>query len=177
MDIPGPGKYNIQGRPGLNSPRYTMRPKCLKKILVHPQSPGPGEYSSVINFNSEGKYPLSNISNAKTISFGKNSSSRMFYKINDVPGPGTYKIKGLFGTNFISKYNSGRLISIHKKLAAQKSYMDYTPGPGTYSSFSEFGTPTWESTKKRKIKKIKKKILSSNEFDKSYNELSNTNKI
>ena len=55
--------------------------------------------------------------------------------------------------------------------------MDYTPGPGTYSSFSEFGTPTWESTKKRKIKKIKKKILSSNEFDKSYNELSNTNKI
>ena len=177
MDIPGPGKYNIQGRPGLNSPRYTMRPKCLKKILAHPQSPGPGEYSSVINFNSEGKYPLSNISNAKTISFGKNSSSRMFYKINDVPGPGTYKIKGLFGTNFISKYNSGRLISIHKKLAAQKSYMDYTPGPGTYSSFSEFGTPTWESTKKRKKKKIKKKILSSNEFDKSCNELSNTNKI
>jgi hypothetical protein len=174
MDIPGPGKYNLQGRPGIDSPRYTMRPKCLKKIISHPLSPGPGDYSSVINFNSEGRYPLSNIANTKTISFGKNSAPRIFYRINDVPGPGTYKIKGLFGSNFNSKYNSGRLISIHKKLDTKKSNYDYTPGPGTYSSFSEFGMPTWESIKKRKSKKIRKQILSANGFDNSKSNIEST---
>ena len=174
MDIPGPGKYNLQGRPGIDSPRYTMRPKCLKKIISHPLSPGPGDYSSVINFNSEGRYPLSNIANTKTISFGKNSAPRIFYRINDVPGPGTYKIKGLFGSNFNSKYDSGRLISIHKKLDTKKSNYDYTPGPGTYSSFSEFGMPTWESIKKRKSKKIRKQILSANGFDNSKSNIEST---
>ena len=113
--IPGPGKYNVRKGPGLNSPKFTMRQKLGKVINTRPLSPGPGQYSPVININSEGKYPLSKISNVHTINFGNNRTRRFFYKINNVPGPGTYKLKGLLGINFVSKYNSGKLISIHRK--------------------------------------------------------------
>ena len=165
LSIPGPGKYNVVGRPGINSPKYTMRPKCLKKVNKdRALSPGPGEYSSVVKINSEGKCPLSKIANVRTINFGNNKARRFFYKINNVPGPGAYKLKSLLGINFISKYNSGKLISIHKKILAKKK-LDDTPGPGTYSSFSEFGIPSWENDKtiksnRNKMKLIRKKILS-----------------
>ena len=165
LSVPGPGKYNVVGKPGLNSPKYTMRPKCLKKFLSRPQSPGPGNYSPVVNINSEGKYPISGMNNVHTINFGNNKARRFFYKINGVPGPGMYKLKGLFGINYNSKYNSGKLISIHKKLLAKKYKFDDTPGPGTYSVFSEFGTPSLqmnETIKRNTIKKIRKKILSAN---------------
>ena len=159
--IPGPGKYNVRKGPGLNSPKFTMRQKLGKVINTRPLSPGPGQYSPVININSEGKYPLSKISNVQTINFGNNRTRRFFYKINNVPGPGTYKLKGLLGINFVSKYNSGKLISIHRKYETKK-IIDSTPGPGSYSSFSEFGIPSLErheTTKNIKIKKIRKKIL------------------
>ena len=159
--IPGPGKYNVRKDPGLNSPKFTMRQKLGKVINTRPLSPGPGQYSPVININSEGKYPLSKISNVHTINFGNNRTRRFFYKINNVPGPGTYKLKGLLGINFVSKYNSGKLISIHRKYETKK-IIDSTPGPGSYSSFSEFGIPSLErheTTKNIKIKKIRKKIL------------------
>ena len=159
--IPGPGKYNVRKGPGLNSPKFTMRQKLGKVINTRPLSPGPGQYSPVININSEGKYPLSKISNVHTINFGNNRTRRFFYKINNVPGPGTYKLKGLLGINFVSKYNSGKLISIHRKYETKK-IIDSTPGPGSYSSFSEFGIPSLErheTTKNIKIKKIRKKIL------------------
>ena len=160
--IPGPGKYNIRKGPGLNSPKFTIRAKCGKNINTRPLSPGPGQYSPVINFNSEGKYPLSKISNVHTINFGNNRTRRFFYKINNVPGPGSYKLKGLFGINFISKYNSGKLISFPRKYETKK-ILDSTPGPGSYKSFSEFGNPSieirHENNKNNKIKKIKKKIL------------------
>jgi hypothetical protein len=168
FDIPGPGKYNVRRGPGLNSPKYTMRPKCLRKILDSANSPGPGNYSTVVHINSEGKYPLSGIQNIKSITFGKNKANRFVYKNNDVPGPGMYKLKSLLGINYISKYNSGKLISIHKKLLNRKNILDMTPGPGSYSSFSEFGTPRWETHKtlrNDRIKKIKRKILSANTND------------
>ncbi len=68
------------------------------------------------------------------------------------------------GINYVSKYNSGKLISIHKKILAKKRFDD-TPGPGTYSSFSEFGIPSWENNQtiksnRNKMKIIRKKILS-----------------
>ena len=176
LDIPGPGKYNITGRAGLNSPKYTMRPKCIKKIIDSNKSPGPGKYSSVINFNSEGKYPSSRISNVNTICFGKSKSRRFYYRINNVPGPGTYKLKSLLGINYNSKYNSGKLISLHCKIKDKKTDLDCTPGPGSYSSLSEFGTSTLENFRSKKMKKIKKKILSANGNDK-VNESCKNNKI
>lgn len=165
LSIPGPGKYNLVGRPGLNSPKYTMRPKCVKKNINNSLSPGPANYSTVVNFNSEGKYPLSGMSNVHTINFGSNRTRRFFYKVNNIPGPGSYKIKGLFGKNFISKFKSGNFISIHKKLLSKKNDSDETPGPGAYSSFSEFGIPSLNTHKTLNVCdkiRIRKKILSAN---------------
>ena len=163
FDIPGPGKYNIVAKPGFNSPKYTMRPKCEKNIFLKNRilSPGPGEYSTIVHINSEGKYPLSGMPNVKTINFGSRRAKRFIYKYNDNPGPGMYKNKSLFGVNYNSKYNSGKFISIHKKIKYTNK-VDDTPGPGTYSSFSEFGMPAFdtESTfRKSRMKKIKKIIL------------------
>lgn len=161
LDIPGPANYNIIGRPGLNSPKYSIRGKCLNSSYYDKKdnnSPGPGEYKSVVHINSKGKYPLSKIPNIKSISFGKSHSKRFIYKYNEVPGPGSYKYKGLFGINFNSKYNSGKLLSILPKFK-NTTIFDNTPGPGTYSSFSEFGTPSVNKSFKITRNKLKKKLL------------------
>ena len=173
LDIPGPGKYNIISKPGCNSPKYTMRPSCKKNNIFNKRisSPGPGQYSTIVHINSEGKYPLSAIPNVKTINFGNYRAKRFKYKSNDIPGPGQYKNKSLFGINYNSKYKSGKFISIHKKIKYINKVED-TPGPGSYSSFSEFGMPNWdtESTfRKSKIKRIKKRILSAEKLENSKN--------
>ena len=142
-DIPGPGKYNITKDPGKDSPKCLIHEKCGTKIFLNNliNSPGPGEYTPKIRINSEGKYPVSNISNVKSTNFGIDKSKRYYLKGNDIPGPGTYKIKGLMGINFNSKYKSVKLITMHKKL--KKIYSrDNFPGPGSYSNFSEFGLLT-----------------------------------
>ena len=142
-DIPGPGKYNLFRRPGEDSPHYSMHEKCTSKSYINKltSNPGPGQYTPLVSINSEGKYPISKISNIKTTHFGIGKSKRFIFKINNVPGPGSYKIKGLMGINYNSKYNSGKLISIHKKFR-KKDTRDNYPGPGSYSSFSEFGILT-----------------------------------
>ena len=171
LDIPGPGKYNIVSKPGLNSPKYTIRPKCEKSNFFNNRtlSPGPGHYSTIVHMNSEGKYPLSGIPNVKKINLGNRRAKRFIYKINDIPGPGMYKNKSLFGINYNSKYNSGKFFSIHKKIKYVNK-IDDTPGPGAYSSFSEFGIPNWDTEntfRNYKMKKIKKRILSSGKIEDS----------
>ena len=173
-DIPGPGKYNVLREPGEDSPHYSIHEKCNSKSFSNKlfNNPGPGEYTPLISINSEGKYPISKISNIKSTHFGNDKSKRFYYKLNNVPGPGSYKIKGLMGVNFNSKYKSVNLISMHKKF--KKKDRDNYPGPGSYSSFSEFGilTPRTDSTiyplklgNSIKLSPIKKK-----ENDKSMNE-------
>ena len=180
LDIPGPGKYNIISKPGCNSPKYTMRPKCEKKnnfFKKRATSPGPGDYHTIVHINSEGRYPLSAIKNVTTINFGNYKGKRFKYKINDTPGPGMYKNKSLFGFNYNSKYTSGKFITIHKKIKFKNKVED-TPGPGSYSSFSEFGILNWDTDstlRKSNIKKIKKRILSSGKFENSKNNI--TSKI
>ena len=138
-DIPGPGKYNLFREPGEDSPSYSMHEKCGSNSFINKlmKNPGPGEYSPLLSINSEGKYPISKISNVNSTNFGFNKTKRFFYKINNLPGPGSYRIKGLMGVNFNSKYKSVKLISMHKKLK-KKDARDNYPGPGAYSSFSEF---------------------------------------
>ena len=138
-DIPGPGKYNLFREPGEDSPSYSIHEKCGSNSFINKlmKNPGPGEYSPLLSINSEGKYPISKISNVNSTNFGSNKTKRFFYKINNLPGPGSYRIKGLMGVNFNSKYKSVKLISMHKKLK-KKDARDNYPGPGAYSSFSEF---------------------------------------
>ena len=43
------------------------------------------------------------------------------------------------GSIYNSKFRSGHLISMHKKLKIINGYKDNTPGPGAYQHFSQFG--------------------------------------
>jgi len=139
-DIPGPGKYNVSKELGEDSPRYTMHEKLKSNSFINKvmNNPGPGEYSPMVSINTKGKYPISRISNIKSLNFGLDKTKRFFYKKNDFPGPGSYRLKDLMGVNFNSKYKSVKLISLHKKIK-KKDTRDNYPGPGSYSTFGEFG--------------------------------------
>ena len=45
----------------------------------------------------------------------------------------------MLGKIYNSKYRSGPLIEMHRKLRLTNGYKDNTPGPGSYLHFSEFG--------------------------------------
>lgn len=78
-NVPGPGKYNVIKELGADAPKYTLHSICgergwLNKNIV--KNPGPGTYQPIVRINSEGKYPLSNISNIKVSNFGLSKSDR-----------------------------------------------------------------------------------------------------
>lgn len=78
MNVPGPGKYNVVKPTGSQSPKYTCRPLCGDPQWTnrHMPNPGPGTYTPRIRINTEGKYPISRISNIKVNNFGIDSSDR-----------------------------------------------------------------------------------------------------
>ena len=77
-NVPGPAKYNVIKTIGNNSPYYTLHIICgeTQWINRHMKNPGPGTYSPVVRINSEGKYPVSQISNIKANNFGLDKSDR-----------------------------------------------------------------------------------------------------
>ena len=66
-NVPGPAKYNVIKTIGNNSPYYTLHIICgeTQWINRHMKNPGPGTYTPKVRINSEGKYPISQISNIK----------------------------------------------------------------------------------------------------------------
>lgn len=141
-NVPGPAKYNVIKTTGSESPYYTLHIKCGYDKWVNRKmnNPGPGTYEPVVRINSEGKYPLSKISNIKANNFGIAKEDRWRgYKGNGVPGPNAYKAdKTLMGDIYNSKYQSGPLITMASHLPKFGYKNDY-PGPGYYLKFSEFG--------------------------------------
>ena len=79
--IPGPGKYNIMKKLGDDAPKFSLYGKCGDRGWTNKnmKTPAPGTYKPVIRINSEGKYPLSTVSNIKTPNFGLSHSSRFGY--------------------------------------------------------------------------------------------------
>ena len=77
-NVPGPAKYNVIKTIGNNSPYYTLHIICgeTQWINRHMKNPGPGTYSPVVRINSEGKYPVSQISNIKANNFGLDKTDR-----------------------------------------------------------------------------------------------------
>ena len=77
-NVPGPAKYNVIKKIGNNSPYYTLHIICgeTQWINRHMKNPGPGAYSPVVRINSEGKYPVSQISNIKANNFGLDKTDR-----------------------------------------------------------------------------------------------------
>ena len=76
-NVPGPAKYNILKQFGYNSPKYTLHgtknENWTNNIM---KNPGPGAYSPVIKINKNGRYPISEISNVKSVCFGRDKSNR-----------------------------------------------------------------------------------------------------
>ena len=77
-NVPGPGKYNVIKELGSDAPKYTLHSICGERgwINKNMNNPGPGSYQPVVRINSEGKYPVSNISNIKANNFGLSHSDR-----------------------------------------------------------------------------------------------------
>ena len=80
-NIPGPGKYNVIKELGADAPKYSLHEKCGDKGWTNKymNNPGPGTYQPIIRINSEGKYPLSTISNIKVSNFGLSHTNRWNY--------------------------------------------------------------------------------------------------
>ena len=55
-----------------------MRPKCGERNWTNKNMnyPPPGTYNPVVKINSQGKYPLSTISNIKSYNFGLSQTYR-----------------------------------------------------------------------------------------------------
>ena len=77
-NVPGPAKYNVIKTIGNNSPYYTLHIICgeTQWINRHMKNPGPGTYTPKVRINSQGKYPISQISNIKANNFGLDKSDR-----------------------------------------------------------------------------------------------------
>jgi hypothetical protein len=78
MNVPGPAKYEVLKTTGHESPYYTLHIICgeTQWINRHMKNPGPGAYTPLVRINSEGKYPVSKISNIKANNFGLDKSDR-----------------------------------------------------------------------------------------------------
>jgi hypothetical protein len=77
-NVPGPGKYNVIKELGADAPKYSLHTICGERgwINRHMNNPAPGTYSPVVRINSEGKYPVSSISNIKRYNFGISQTDR-----------------------------------------------------------------------------------------------------
>ena len=80
-NIPGPGKYNVIRELGADAPKYSLHTICGERgwINKYMNNPAPGAYSPVVRINSEGKYPVSSISNIQCHNFGISQTNRWSY--------------------------------------------------------------------------------------------------
>ena len=157
-NVPGPAKYNVLKTTGSEMPYYTLHINCgdLGWTNKFMNNPGPGSYQPVVRINSEGKYPVSQISNIKANNFGLSKNNRWkSYRGNGVPGPNAYKSDTLMGTIYNSKYRSGHLITMSSNLPKYGYKNDY-PGPGSYLKFSEFGILVPKNYRGRGLSESKK---------------------
>ena len=115
---PGPGRYEIRKEKDLKVPSSIFGHE--KKFFSSKEAlytPGPGQYSGNIN--------TTNIHHPK-YSFGK--EKRVTDKINENPGPGTYKHYNYTG-------NEGKKISIGLRFKSRSS-SEFIPGPGQYVTYN-----------------------------------------
>ena len=77
-NVPGPAKYNVIRELGADAPKYSLHTICGERGWTNKymNNPAPGTYSPVVRINSEGKYPVSQISNIKRYNFGISHTNR-----------------------------------------------------------------------------------------------------
>ena len=115
--------------------------------------------------------------NIHSMFFGKNPNDRFSYRnlLHDVnvPGPGNYNQKSLFGKVFNSRYKSNNAYTFSHKIKYIDSRENY-PGPGSYNNFSEFSTYEVDYGSCKSSKKIHK-CSSENNIVKRINVISKNN--
>ena len=114
---PGPGKYEIRKEKDLKVPSSIFGHE--KKFFSSKEAdlvPGPGQYN--------GNIATTNIHHPK-YSFGR--EKRVTDKINENPGPGTYK-------HLIYTGNEGKRISMGLKYKSRST--EHLPGPGQYVTYN-----------------------------------------
>ena len=156
-NIPGPGQYSILKPFGSNGKKFSIYSKILNKHLNN--YPGPGKYKNILGISTKGIYPISDMRNIHSMFFGKNPNDRFSYRnlLHDVnvPGPGNYNQKSLFGKVFNSRYKSNNAYTFSHKIKYIDSRENY-PGPGSYNNFSEFSTYEVDYGSSKSSKKIHK---------------------
>ena len=114
---PGPGKYEIRKEKDLKVPSNIFgREKKFFSSKEADLVPGPGQYN--------GNIATTNIHHPK-YSFGR--EKRVTDKINENPGPGTYK-------HLIYTGNEGKRISMGLKYKSRST--EHLPGPGQYVTYN-----------------------------------------
>ena len=114
---PGPGKYEIRKEKDLKVPSSIFgREKKFFSSKEADLVPGPGQYN--------GNIATTNIHHPK-YSFGR--EKRVTDKINENPGPGTYK-------HLIYTGNEGKRISMGLKYKSRST--EHLPGPGQYVTYN-----------------------------------------
>ena len=173
-NIPGPGKYNVIRELGADAPKYTLHSICGNTGWTNKymKNPAPGAYDAVVRINTEGRYPVSNISNIKVSNFGLSHTDRFKYYDNKTPAPNAYKCKDLTGLNFNSKYRSSKMISMSQRFPSHDSREKY-PGPGSYLRFSEFGILVPKRKKEEKGSEEKKNEAENTKSEKNEDNKSN----
>ncbi|OMJ85829.1 hypothetical protein SteCoe_12739 [Stentor coeruleus] len=84
--IPGPGSYTPYNPLGTSGPKFTFRKRMKNKII--PSSPPPDLYKP--------SYRMIENSSYNNIGFGIGQRSKIYGKLEESPGPGTYEIPSTF---------------------------------------------------------------------------------
>ena len=111
--IPGPGTYNVSKKIGKDSPYFSMGHKEKEKLIKF-NSPGPGKYNldKLITFVHSPSWKMG--TGKKLLKLKIN---------NDIPGPGTYSVRGKSSSGPKCGFGIGKrgFLTINNN-----------PGPGTY---------------------------------------------
>ena len=133
-DVPGPGAYNVNTSLIFTSlatvfkgePRPDMGAKGAEKI------PAPNAYSR------DAKSVI--LKSAPSFGFGSQKQRPQSHMTRGVPGPGTYRLKDLVGSD-------AKATTLKQKLAETKTSNFFVPGPGTYNARYELAlaaSPKWK---------------------------------
>lgn len=98
--VPGPGSYTPFSPIGKNAPKFSFRQKFV--ISTRSNTPPPGTYKpSFVRIEK-------NI--CQDIVFGKSQRSEIYGKLENIPGPGSYEVRGKLGSLSISKKTSSKVL-------------------------------------------------------------------
>ncbi|CAG9315241.1 unnamed protein product [Blepharisma stoltei] len=101
---PGPGAYDPYNFSpiGADGPKFSFRPKIIRKIKNF--TPDPGAYSPSFKLKEKGNY--------SNIGFGKEKRNKnLSFQRIESPGPGAYDIPGTFNKSLYDLSSRSRIIS------------------------------------------------------------------